>query len=291
MRVCTAALIAIFASAAAAQAPARRSFEVATIKKNLDCRRVQRRPSPGRLEFACISLRELLVIAYGALQGDPVQAVAIDVLGGPNWIDSERYDLVAKAEDRPSVSEMLGPMLIRLMEDRLHLKAHIEARDTPVFALRLAEGSRSFASPIVKGSESIQPAAEGSCKVINLEDPPRTGDQTRNCGFGRSREEAGTQINDLYGNTMAEFAKRVLPIYAGRRVVDQTGLMGRFDIHLEFRSDVPVRVNGVEVAKGEEESTAPTIFTALQRLGLQLTSTKAPIDVVVIDSVERPSEN
>jgi uncharacterized protein (TIGR03435 family) len=222
----------------------------------------------------------MLSIAYGALQGDPVQVVGIDLLGGPSWIDSERYDLLAKAEDRPSVNEMLGPMLIGLLEDRLHLKAHIEPRETPVFALRLA-----------KDSQSLQPTAEGSCKSINLEDLPRAGDQTRYCGFGRSRNEAGTLIGDWYGNTMAEFASRVLPIYAGRHVVDQTGLIGRFDIHLEFRRTGPVRVNGVEVANGEEESTAPTVFTALQRLGLKLISTKAPIDVVVIDSIERPSEN
>jgi uncharacterized protein (TIGR03435 family) len=280
MRLYTATLIAVCASAASAQPLARRSFEVAAIKKNPDCRNGRRRPSPGRLEFTCISLREMIVIAYGALQGDPVQVVAIDVLGGPSWIDSERYDLMAKAEDRSSINEMLGPMLIGLLEDRLHLKAHIEPRETAVAALRLADGS-----------QRLQPAGEGSCTLINLEDLSRAGDQTRYCGLGRSRNEEGTVIVDLYGNTMAEFARRVLPIYLGRRVIDQTGLTGRFDIHLEFRRDVPVRVNGVEVAQGEEESTAPTIYTAMQRLGLKLMNTKAPIDVVVIDSIERPSGN
>jgi uncharacterized protein (TIGR03435 family) len=284
-------VIAIFVSAVAAQPPARRSFEVATIKKSPDCRSARRRPSPGRLDFACVSLREVLVNAYGALQGDPMPNVAMDVLGGPSWIDSERYDLLAKAEDRPSVNEMLGPMLIGLLEDRFHLKAHIEPRETSVFALRLVEGSQSFALGTAKDSQSLQPAAEGSCQLINLEALPQAGDRTHYCGYGRWRNEGGTEIGDLYGNTMADLARRVLPIEVGLRVVDQTGLSGRFDIHLEFRRTIPVRVNGVEVANGAGESTARTVFTALQRLGLKLISTKAPVDVVVIDSIERPSEN
>jgi uncharacterized protein (TIGR03435 family) len=272
--------MAIFVTAAAAQPLSRRSFEVATIKRNPGCRNGQRRPSPGRLDFVCVSVRELLVIAYGSLQGDPVQVVAIDVLGGPSWIDSERYDLSAKAENRTSVKEMLGPMLIGLMEDRLHLKAHIEPRETSVYALRLAQGP-----------PTLQPAIEGSCKLIDLEDLPRAGDETRYCGFGRSHNEAGTVIADWYGNTMVELATRALPIYVGRRVVDQTGVNGRFDLHLEFRGASPVRINGIEAAAEEPESTAPTIFTALQRIGLKLVPTKAPIDVVVIDNLERPVEN
>jgi uncharacterized protein (TIGR03435 family) len=73
--------------------------------------------------------------------------------------------------------------------------------------------------------------------------------------------------------------------------VDQTGLNGRFDIHLEFRRNETLRVNGILVSSGESESGAPTIFTALHGVGLKLVPGKAPIDVVVIDSTERPSEN
>jgi uncharacterized protein (TIGR03435 family) len=123
-----------------------------------------------------------------------------------------------------------------------------------------------------------------------MEDLPKPGDQTRYCGLDYSHFESGTVIAEWYGLTMAELARR-LPIYAGNYVVDQTGLNGRFDIHLEFRRSAPVRVNGVEVSSGESESGAPTISTALRGLGLKLVPAKAPIDVVVIDSIERPSEN
>jgi uncharacterized protein (TIGR03435 family) len=280
MGVHAAILTAMFVSAAAAQLPARRSFEVATIKRNPNCHNGQRRPSPGRLDFACVSVRELLVISYGSLQGGPVQVVALDVLGGPSWIDTERYDLSAKAEDRSSVEEMVGPMLIGLLEDRLHLKAHLEPRETPVYALQLIERPHR-----------LRPAEEGACKTLNPEDLPKSGDETRYCGTGRWRVEDGTVISELYGNTMAELASRGLPMHVGRRVIDQTGLTGRFDIHLEFLRAMPGHSDGVEVATDGGASMAPTIFTALQRLGLKLVPTKAPIDVVVIDSIERPSEN
>jgi uncharacterized protein (TIGR03435 family) len=281
MRVYPATLIAILVSAALGQPPARRSFDVASIKKNnATCRGGRPRPSPGRLDFACVSVRELLVLSYGSLQGDPLHVGTIQVLGGPSWIDNERYDLSAKAEGRVPLQEMIGPMLIGLLEDRFHLKAHTEPRDMQVFALRLIEGPSKLRS-----------TQEGSCKPIDMEDLPKSGDPTRYCGLESSHVEDGTVIADWYGVTMTELASRSLTPYAGNYVVDQTGLSGRFDIHLEFRRSVPLRVNGVEVSSGESESGAPTIFTALHGLGLKLVSAKAPIDVVMIDSIERPSEN
>src|SRR5579863_10639403 len=111
MRVYTATLIAIFVSVAAAQPLARRSFDVASIKKNnTTCRGGRPRQLPGRLDFACVSVRDLLVTAYGTLQGGPLHVGTIRVLGGPGWIDNERYDVSAKAEDRAPLQERLGPM-------------------------------------------------------------------------------------------------------------------------------------------------------------------------------------
>lgn len=72
--------------------------------------------------------------------------------------------------------------------------------------------------------------------------------------------------------------------------MDQTRVNGRFDIHLKFRRNDTLRVNGVEISS-DSESGAPTIFTALHALGLRLVPAKAPIDVVVVDRIERPSEN
>lgn len=270
----------LLVSGAAAQPLARQSFEVASIRKNGTCAGVQRRTSPGRLDLSCFSVRELLMLSYGSLQGDPFRAAVIRVLGGPGWIDDEHYDVSAKAAGPALRQEMVGPMLIGLLKDRLHLKAHTEPRDTPVYELKLTGGPSKLRS-----------TREGSCKPVDMEDLPKSGDHTRYCGLGGFHVESGTVIADWYGVTMAELASRALSIYAGEYVVDHTGLDGRFDIHLEFRRAEGLRVNGVEVSSGESDSAAPTIFTALQRLGLKLVPARAPIDVVVVDQVQRPSEN
>jgi uncharacterized protein (TIGR03435 family) len=267
----TVLLLAVSVSAA--------SFDVATFKRNPDCHNSQRRPSPGRLDFTCVSVRELLVIAYGALQGDAMHIGTTRVVGGPSWIDNERYDLSAKAEGRPPVQQMVGPMLLELLKDRLRLKAHTEPRDTPVYALT-AKGPRTF-----------QPAAEGSCQPLDLENLSKRDPQARYCGHGPSRVTAGTVIAGWHGITMAELAGRVLPVQVERLVVDRTGLTGRFDLHLEYRSFTRTLVNGALVRSEDPESTASNIFGALQRVGLELTPTTARIDVVLIDSIERPSEN
>ena len=94
---------------------------------------------------------------------------------------------------------------------------------------------------------------------------------------------------------MDELAGRMLPRLVGRPVVNRTGLEGRYDLHFEFTRTPPL---GVALLNGQpgpapppSDSAAPSIFTALQGLGLKLTPDKAPLDVIVIDTVERPSEN
>ncbi len=256
------------------------SFEVATIKRNPDCHASQRRPSPGRLDFTCVSVHELLAIAYSTIQqGDAMNIAAVRIEGLPSWANNERYDLSAKAEGRPPVQQMVGSMLIALMEDRLKLKAHAEPRETPVFELTLAEGPRK-----------LQPAPEGSCQPLDLENLQQRNPQTRYCGHGPTRTESGMVIADWYGITMRELASRVLPPQVGRLVIDRTGLQDRFDLHLEFRP-AAVRINGVQAEPAELEAAGPNLFAALQRVGLKLTPAKAPVDVIVIDHVERPAEN
>jgi uncharacterized protein (TIGR03435 family) len=100
---------------------------------------------------------------------------------------------------------------------------------------------------------------------------------------------------DFSGMTMTEFAGRMLESYTGRPVIDKTGLEGRFDFHLDVafpRVEGPVQLNGETVTLRSAEPEGDSIFTALQKqLGLKLTAGKAPVDVLVIDRVERPSEN
>src|ERR1035441_369909 len=135
-----------------AQSSPRPTFEVASVKPNPNCRPSPNvGPLPGRLEFACITLRELIKAAYGGFTGEKLNARFLDAVGGPAWLDTEWYQIAAKAEGKPSAAQMMGPMLQVLLEDRFQLKVHIESRQSPVFALTLAKGGK------------LSPAKEGSC--------------------------------------------------------------------------------------------------------------------------------
>jgi uncharacterized protein (TIGR03435 family) len=91
---------------------------------------------------------------------------------------------------------------------------------------------------------------------------------------------------------MDEFTGRMLANQVDRPVIDKTGLTGRFDIHLEFARDMTgMMLNGNSQPPPMADSGAPSIFTAIQQLGLKLSADKAPIDVIVVDSAQKPSEN
>ena len=105
---------------------------------------------------------------------------------------------------------------------------------------------------------------------------------------------------DWYGVTMAEFAGRWLPLYVmDRPIIDNTGLTGQFDIHLEFvrgsAPQGPMLLNGQpspDLQAPPADSTGSSIFKALEtQLGLKLSPTKAPLDVIIVDQAEKPSEN
>jgi len=272
-----------------AQAPERRNFEVATIKPVMDCQPTGRGgPSGDRLELPCVPLRALIRIAYGAFNGDKPSAALKEVVGGPSWLDFQRYDINAKADGKASGPEMMGPMLQTLLEERFQLKVHTESRESPVFALTVSKPGK------------LVPAKEGSCIPIdasNLGRPDDKGAMPKYCGGGSMKNANGVIVADIPGATMEEFAGRLLSSYLRKKVVDQTGLTGRFDIHLEFapeRPAGPVMLNGAPAPPDVvlPESGAPPFTAAIaQQLGLKLSADKAPVEVIVVDRAEKPSGN
>ncbi len=206
----------------------------------------------------------------------------MQVLGGPGWIDSDRYDIVAKAEGNPPREQLYGPMLRALLEDRFQLKVHRETKEAPVYLLTIA-----------KGGAKLQRAKEGGCVSTDINHPlpqPAPGQpRLRACGSGVTGLD-GTL--DLYGATMAGLSTQ-LGIRLDRDVIDKTGIVGMFDIHLEVsRADLlPRAVAGGEAGQADlSDSTGPSIFTALQQqLGLKLESGKGPVEFLVIDRIEKPS--
>jgi uncharacterized protein (TIGR03435 family) len=285
-----AALCALPASAQTAAPSA--GFEVAVIRLNKTCESGTGGSgvSPGRVGLTCVPLRTLIRAAYSAFEGSNLASRLIEVVGGPDWLDSDRYDLAAKAEGGVPASETLGPMLRTLLEERCKLKVHKEPRDTAVYTLAVA-----------KDGPKLQAAKEGDCAPIDLNNIrliPKPGEPgPKYCGTGDAKFSQGKYVADWYAISMPEIAGRMLPGYVDRPVVDKTGLTGRYDIHLEFAREIrgPVRLNGVLVPEGTitlPDSSGPNIFAAVQsQLGLKLTPEKSPVDILVVDHVEKPADN
>jgi uncharacterized protein (TIGR03435 family) len=308
----TRAAIAILAAAGlvCAQPPAATpKFEVASIKAckgsvpgrggNDRGRSGGRGSSPGRLDLPCLPVRFFIQLAY-LIHGEGNGPIGAVLEGGPGWIDSERYQISAKAEFPATRETMNGPMLRALLEERFQLKIHRESREIPIYALTvaksglklLAPGDPTCTEPDLLGKTidgrsflplncgKIQRSNEASCTDIDPAEWSRASGQKPPCGLPRMMQSQNRNLSDLPGATMAQFARG---ISAGRPVVDQTGLTDKFDFHLEYAPQ--------SASAADDAAAAPSVFSALAELGLKLEPARGPRDFLVIDHVERPSEN
>ncbi len=256
-------LLPVIAGIAVAAPQETASFEVASIKPNVSGAGNRLiRPTPGRLRVFNMSLKDLVTFAY--------QVWDFQVSGGPGWINSDHYDIEAKAEGNPSQDQM-KLMLQALLQDRFKLALHHDTKELPIYELTVA-----------KGGLKIQPLKPGGCIPLDPTNPnPTPGkkpfDFCGAMGMGRGGFDAANA-------SMADMA-RMFSIPLGRTVVDKTGIAGEFPVHLTFAPD---EVAGVPAAP----DAGPSLFTAVQeQLGLKLESGKGPVEVLVIDRVEKPSEN
>jgi len=275
-------LVAVCAGVVSGQTqspPAHTGFEVASVKQNTGSDgRAFLQAVQGRLIMTNLPLRRLILNAYD-LQD-------YQLSGDPPWANSEHYDIQAKADGNPSAREMEGPMLQVLLEDRFKLTIHRETRQLPVYELAIG-----------KVGAKLQLSKEGSCTPYSEDSPPPTstpGQPRPNfCGFHTTTDGLNRTL-DGEGITMAVLATALSRTYVsllGRNVIDATGLTGAYDVHLKWAIDslsAPAGPNATTLL----DATGPSIFTALQeQLGLKLESTKGPVEVLVIDHVERPSAN
>jgi uncharacterized protein (TIGR03435 family) len=235
----------------------------------------------------------LIRLAYGdVLVGAGLGARRMEVQGGPGWLDTEHYDVLAKSD---GAAESAAPMLRTLLEERFQLKVHKEGKESSVYILTVANGG-----------PKLQAAKEGSCMAVDLSNlqppaPPKPGEaRPRYCGMGSGRSSNSLMVTDWYGTSIAELAGRMLSSYVELPVVDETKLAERYDIHLEFvpelRPSGLVTLNGVAVPDMQmpavDSTAGPSIFSAVEKqLGLKLVKGKARLDVIVVDSAAKPSAN
>jgi len=291
MRKLTLTVCLVAATALSAQQPPATSesysFEVATLKQNNSGERgggIRRLPG-GRVTVTNMPARGLITFAY--------QLGQFQLVGGPNWLADDKFDITAKIEGNP---EWEGPgsgrpdpiqvAMRKLLAERFKLKIHRESRDLDAYALVMVKPG--VAGPALKPSPTDCKALAEQLRQGKL---PPTAQQPVNGIMPCSILGRIGQIT-FDGFPMAQAAGMMVG-QAGRPVVDRTGLTGNWQFLMTFAQERPV---GAPVPPNEQlpppDPNAPSFFTALQeQLGLKLESTKAPFDVTVIDSVEHPIDD
>jgi len=243
------------------------AYDVASIKENKSGKgRMEWRSTDDGFSATNLNLKSLIASAYGVNQEL--------VSGGPGWLNSSGFDINAKVagEDMAAFKKLSGKkrdaMLQPLLQDRCKLKAHIETRMLPIFNLEVSRA----------GTKLKQSNAPKFDKAEARDHPDIKYSGTTMSGPG---------YFTAYGISMSQLADN-LTYVVDHTVVDKTGLSGTYDIHLKFTREEDTV--GSKLDNGADP--APSIFTALQeQLGLKLQSTKGPVDTLVIDSIEKPSEN
>jgi uncharacterized protein (TIGR03435 family) len=217
---------------------------------------------------------------------------AVHVLGGPAWIRSDGYEVTARAdvtaeEEEPTPRTGTPPTFERdrlrlraLLEDRFNLKVHRETRELPVLAVTIA-----------KGGPKLQPP---NCVTFDQNQPPVIRpDQARPayCGTAPYQQNAAAFKITGSGVTMAELI-RSLSTFSDQPLVDRTGYTQKFNATVEWYVE-PIKSPGSDDRLPQSaDPPGPSLITALQQqLGLKLESAKGPIEVLVVDKVERPAEN
>ena len=276
--IAAAALVLFIASATAIvslhAAPQERqpAFEVASIKRD-----VSGQPGPQYRMFPGFTvqratLKDLVKLAYFVHD--------FQVSGGPSWINSDRYNIEAKAEASPAFNQEYQTLQLRrlqtLLRERFNLALHRERKELPVYELTVAKGGPKLPPPsCIQREPGDLTVAPGKTMM----------DYCGFGGFGRGRYQASN-------GSLAELADALgLPL--GRTVVDKTGITGRFRMEFTFNPDSsPIPFPDAPANAAPTADLGPDIFTAIQeQLGLKLESGKGPVEVLVIDHVEKPSQN
>lgn len=285
-----------------AQPPIPAAFEVSTVRPSgvMDfdhCAGADGPAGPGRLVFKCATLANLIQQAYAVFaNGLSLNPQTLPISGAPAWLDSDHYDITAKVDANPPLVVMMGPMLQSLLEDRFKLRLHRETREVPVYTLTVA-----------KSGLKLKPLEKPDCTPADLTKllaPPAPGQKPPNfCGATRFGRNGGDLTLNIHAMSMGEFSQYIsrgpLGPQLDRPVIDKTGIDGVFDFHLEFAPGQNTPGFLLQLRRPAPNGTAPTsdpdgpsIFTAVQeQLGLKLEPAKGPGEFLVIDRVERPSEN
>jgi uncharacterized protein (TIGR03435 family) len=268
-----------------------------------------------RFTMSSATLRMLLQQAYQRPGNTPLGG-QLQIIGGPSWMESERFDIQAKTDCSGGSlpRERLQLMLQSLLEDRFQLKAHTETRELPIYNLVVAkDGSKikksadqtpptpMFTPPApcepataANAPPPFPPPGRGNPFGPGAPPPPRGAMMMMMGPNGMTMRATATPVTTLIG---------LLQNQVGRTVVNKTGLEGLYDFELTFSPEglnspfgrglppPPLGAPAGPASAPAAPDSVASLFTALQDLGLKLEPAKGPVEVLVIDSVEKPTDN
>ena len=252
---------------------ARPAFEVVSIKPSSSGSRVSSVSIPprGRVAVVNTTLDALITHAYDLRR--------FELVGGPAWIGEDRFDVQATPPEGDDQALSVARMRT-LLAERFKLRTHRETRDLPVYALMTQHGDRRLGPQLLRSELDCAAFLAGGGNTRSDTAPrDRAG---RSACATLSRIGVGRWTVMFGGSPLGELARKLEP-YLDRRVVDDTGVAGLFDVELTFAWPPGVTAAAPDV---------PDIFTAVQeQLGLRLQPRTQPMEVLVIDAVERPEPN
>jgi uncharacterized protein (TIGR03435 family) len=249
-----------------------------------------------------MTLLQHAYVRYADGKTEPTFAMRMPpIKGAPAWVSSDLFTVEAKAEGNANKPAMFGPMLQSLLEDRLGLKLHHETRTVPTWDLILAKGGsklRSTGDKAEKCSIDLPPGLNPK-GPDGMPYPGFTADGHFHIPPGRPGQPCHMMLTVMHGPNWFLVGKAIqldeLTAYlvraTDRPVTDKTGLTGKFDVVLEFAPD-QATPEASAVSPSGASSDVPTLVTALEeQLGLKLVSSRGPRDFIVVDHIEKPSEN
>ena len=242
----------------------------------------------GRVTWTNFTLRGLVATAYQRFTWD-----SREIIGGPDWFNEARFDLIALAPgglppvDTDGFPSQLMAMFRAVLADRFRLVAHWETRERPIYNLVLDRADRRLGPKLVPVAMDC---AKVSAAIVAGSPPVLRPGRRQECDFSPTSDYGSMQGNAV---TIAVLARFLAAEGLGRQVVDRTGLSGTFDVDLLYLPDHSV--GGISPDRLELDPKfqgRPGLMSALrEQLGLKLEATRGPVEVLVIDSVERPTPN
>lgn len=247
-----------------------RTFEVVSIRRstNPDTDWSSGARPGGRWVLVNGGILQIIRTAYPAESSEYV--------GGPDWLRRERYDVTAVGPPATTRAD-LEPMLRALLAKRFNFKGHYETLERPVYDLVLLRAGGPPPAGLRRIDIDCEARRDANVRGAKPPETPAPASGAAPCSVQMSYSDRARIRSG--GQTMAEFA-RLLTGQAARVVRDRTGLAGYFEFEMTF------------TANPQADGNEPSLFTALQeRLGLKLEPSRGPVQVFVIDQIERPTEN